>query len=203
MLNSRSLVLIIFAAWSALCWRWYVCGIKQACDKDKNLATQELVQTPAIEPDTVVEDLTAQPSNTYSNNASNAASKKKPFSANEIDKVQFEEVSDRMLIHFPYNSVRKEDNDAIDDYLTQLAQQVISTGETISITGHTDFVGSAKFNTRFGERRANSIRDILVKKGVPKAKIKCKSSGDRKPVATNDTAQGRYLNRRAEIKVGK
>jgi outer membrane protein OmpA-like peptidoglycan-associated protein len=52
-------------------------------------------------------------------------------------------------------------------------------------------------------RRALSIRDALVKKGVPKAQIRCKSFGDRKPVATNDTPYGRYLNRRAEIRVGK
>ena len=194
MLNSRSLVLVIFAAWCAICWRWYVCGIKKACNGGTS-ANQQIVQTSQPAPDTVMEDLTAKSETT--------PPKRPAFEADKIEKVQFEEVEDRMLIHFPYNSIRKEDDDAIDEYLSQLAQRLIASGETVSITGHADFVGGTKFNTSFGQRRANSIRDILVKKGVSKSKIKCRSFGDRKPVATNDTPKGRYLNRRVEIKVGK
>ena len=104
-----------------------------------------------------------------------------------------------MVVHFPYNSVRKEDNNAISDYLNKLAQQLIASKEKVVITGHTDFVGDPKSNIEFGQKRANSIRDILVKKGVKKTQIKCYSMGDKKPVATNDTPQGRYKNRRVVI----
>ncbi|MDO8971600.1 MAG: OmpA family protein, partial [Saprospiraceae bacterium] len=64
------------------------------------------------------------------------------------------------------------------------------------------FVGENSINYNFGLRRAYGIRDILIKKGVPKTQISCKSFGERKPQATNDTPYGRYLNRRAEIRVG-
>ncbi len=71
----------------------------------------------------------------------------------------------------------------------------------MTITGHTDFVSDSKTNYQYGLRRAYGIRDILVKKGVKKSQIKCKSFGESKPAATNDTALGRYKNRRVEIRV--
>ena len=87
-------------------------------------------------------------------------------------------------------------------YLENLARQLISSGKKVTITGHTDFVGEPAENYSFGLLRANGIRDILIKKGVTKTQITCKSSGDKKPVSTNDNAFGRYLNRRVEIKIG-
>jgi len=194
MLNSKALVFILFAAWSVLCWRWYVCSVKQACDRDA-ITYEDITVTPPLEPDTALENSRV----TSSRDAAN----KEPFSPSRIDKIQFEAVEDRMLIHFPYNSVRKEDDEAIDEYLSSLARELIASSETITITGHTDFVGHNKFNQKLGQLRANSIRDNLVRKDVKKEQINCKSYGERKPVATNDTPQGRYLNRRVEIKVGK
>ena len=82
-------------------------------------------------------------------------------------------------------------------------RQLVASGEKVTITGHTDFVGEPAENYNFGLRRAQGIRDILTKKGVSKTQISCKSQGDRKPVATNDTPYGRYLNRRVEIRVRK
>jgi len=125
----------------------------------------------------------------------------KPVSSSNMDEVQMEEVEDRMQIYFPYKSTRKEDNVAIEAYLSNLASQLIASGQKISITGHADFVGEPGDNYTFGLRRANGIRDILVKKGVPKSQIRCKSYGDRKPAATNDTPYGRYLNRRVVIQI--
>lgn len=114
-----------------------------------------------------------------------------------------EQVEDRMVIHFPYNSIRKEDDAAIDDYLNRLASELVASGDKVTISGHTDFVGESKDNIQFGLLRANSIRNILVKKGVPKSQIKTKSYGESKAIATNDTPWGRYRNRRVEILINK
>ncbi|MEI6408644.1 MAG: OmpA family protein [Bacteroidota bacterium] len=210
-MNSKALVLIIFAAWSALCWRWYVCGIKEACNKKPSVETPNLIQTQPIQRDTLASEAiqpeTAPNSATSTQNnvekKQTATPSAKPFKPSNIDQVQMERVKDYMVIHFPYNSVRREDNDAIDAYLTQLASELKSSGKKVHITGHTDFVGEAAANIQFGLKRANSIRDMLIKKGVKKSQIICKSLGDKKPVATNDTPQGRYKNRRVEISVGK
>jgi len=207
-MNSKSLVFAVFVVWSAICWRWYVCGLMDACGPavgqtsleevvavpDDSIDTSMQVQTPEIQP---LDNKTSSNKKAPGSNGMPS----KPVSSSNMDEVQMEEVEDRMQIYFPYKSTRKEDNAAINAYLSNLASQLISSGQKISITGHADFVGEPGDNYTFGLRRANGIRDILVKKGVPKSQIRCKSFGDRKPAATNDTAYGRYLNRRAVIQI--
>ncbi len=211
-MNSKSLVFAVFAVWSIVCWRWYVCGIMDACgDNAAQPNTEEVVAVPDDRTDTFsrVETPEIQPLNRPESGNKNLdkasapapAKPTKPVSPSNMDEVQMEEVEDRMVIHFPYKSSTKEDNAAIDAYLANLARQLSASGEKVTITGHTDFVGEPGDNYNFGLRRAYGIRDILIKKGVSKSKIQCKSFGDRKPVATNDTPYGRYLNRRAEIRV--
>jgi outer membrane protein OmpA-like peptidoglycan-associated protein len=204
-MNAKTLVFASFAVWSLICWRWYVCGIKQACGPAAAAAAADVIQPSAIEPDTVAtinlsgsDEAEAEPA--QSNPSSSAPTASKPMTPS-ISEVQMEEVEDRMVIYFPYNSVRREDNDAIDDYLTRLAAYLSGSDRKVSITGHTDFVGEAKDNLRFGLLRAASIRDALVKKGVSKSQISIKSHGESKSIATNDTPQGRYKNRRVEIRV--
>lgn len=68
------------------------------------------------------------------------------------------------------------------------------------VEGHTDITGSDKINNPLSERRAESVRDYLVKKGVPAANITTIGYGSKKPIATNSTAAGRQKNRRAEVK---
>ena len=209
-MNSKSLVFILFAVWSAICWRWYTCSIKGYCRSDTVAASVANHQGNGIEPmesDTVVADLTVPESNPASNSTSQSTSKKpistQPVSESRMNEVQMEEVEDRMVIHFPYNSIRKEDDAAIDDYLNRLAAELTGSGQTVTITGHTDFVGEAKDNVRFGLLRANSIKNILVKKGVNGKQIKTRSYGESKAIATNDTPWGRYRNRRVEIRINK
>lgn len=200
-MNSKPVILAAFAIWCFVCARWYVCGIKDACQA--KTPVEEVIQTPAIEPDTVDTQTSTETTSPIKSTTSTSATPSKAVTPANMDNVQMETVEDKMVIHFPYKSTRKEDNVAIDGYLSGLAQQLIASGEKVRITGHTDFVGEPKTNYNFGLQRANSIRDILLKKGVPKSQVICKSYGDTKPVATNDTPYGRYLNRRAEIRVGK
>lgn len=204
-MNSTPLVLIAFVVWSAVCWRWYTCSVKQYCG-DNATAQMNNTQDTGIE---ATDTLTTTSTNTAAENsgATPGATNKsvnrdtKPISESLMNEVQMEQVEDRMVIHFPYNSIRKEDDAAIDDYLTRLATELVSSGSKVSITGHTDFVGTSKYNTQFGFLRANSIRNILVKKGVPKSQIKTRSYGESKAIATNDTPWGRYRNRRVEIRI--
>lgn len=195
-MNSRALVFILFAAWSALCWRWYVCGIKEACEP-KDVGGAPVITTPAIEPETTASTTTTG----GKQNATQPAAGGSAVDESAIDRVQLSDLEDRVIINFPYSATRREDNNAIDDYLTRLAAYLKSSGGSVTITGHTDFVGESKNNYGMGLRRANGIRDILIKKGVSKSQVKCKSSGESKPVATNDTALGRYKNRRVEIRI--
>jgi outer membrane protein OmpA-like peptidoglycan-associated protein len=69
------------------------------------------------------------------------------------------------------------------------------------IEGNTDSVGSDQYNQRLSERRAASVKTYLVNKGVNAGILDTVGYGESRPVATNDTAEGRAKNRRVEFKV--
>lgn len=76
---------------------------------------------------------------------------------------------------------------------------LVSPGYTLSVEGHTDSVGSDEFNQTLSEKRAKSVGDYLVECGLPGEETSTKGFGESKPIATNDTADGRQKNRRVEI----
>ncbi len=70
----------------------------------------------------------------------------------------------------------------------------------IEIHGHTDNIGQSKDNIILSELRARAVKEYLVKENISPDRIKIKFFGEDKPVASNDTEQGRKANRRVEIK---
>ncbi|MEI9938332.1 MAG: OmpA family protein [Pseudomonadota bacterium] len=88
------------------------------------------------------------------------------------------------------------------DKLNQVAKALTDQGfKAIVVQGYTDSVGSASDNDRLSLRRAQSVRDYLVTRGVPSEKATAEGKGDSNPVADNKTADGRAENRRVEIVV--
>ncbi|MEZ4402161.1 MAG: OmpA family protein [Kofleriaceae bacterium] len=69
---------------------------------------------------------------------------------------------------------------------------------TIEISGHTDNVGSKKKNKRLSQERADAVRAYLVAKGIDASRIQAVGYGDERPIASNDTPEGRQQNRRIE-----
>ncbi len=70
----------------------------------------------------------------------------------------------------------------------------------IEIAGHTDSVGSDSYNDKLSDRRAKSVYDYLVTEGgISPTRMKSKGYGEKQPVASNSTPEGRQLNRRVEI----
>ena len=70
---------------------------------------------------------------------------------------------------------------------------------TITIEGHTDWVGTNEFNDALSETRAESVKNYLVNKGINVKRIETRGFGKRKPIASNETEFGSSLNRRTEI----
>ena len=70
---------------------------------------------------------------------------------------------------------------------------------TIVVAGYTDSVGSDAYNQRLSEDRARSVADFLVNKKVNPVRIELVGFGEKNPVASNKTSEGRSLNRRVEI----
>lgn len=73
----------------------------------------------------------------------------------------------------------------------------------IEISGHTSSEGNDDYNQKLSQERASSIATYLVNKGIAASRIKAKGYGESKPITTNDTEEGRKLNRRVEIKITK
>jgi OOP family OmpA-OmpF porin len=84
--------------------------------------------------------------------------------------------------------------------LNRVAEVLARNYETkIEVGGHTDNVGSEKYNQGLSERRANAVMEYLVSKGVGKYRITAEGYGFSRPHTTNDTEEGRAENRRVEL----
>jgi len=72
---------------------------------------------------------------------------------------------------------------------------------SLRISGHTDSVGSSESNLTLSERRAEAVGDYLIRQNVKSGRLSTTGYGERRPIATNDTAAGRAANRRVEINI--
>jgi OOP family OmpA-OmpF porin len=71
----------------------------------------------------------------------------------------------------------------------------------VRVEGHTDSRGAAEYNQNLSQRRAESVRRYLIGKGISGSRMVARGFGESQPVATNDTEEGRALNRRVELSV--
>jgi len=79
------------------------------------------------------------------------------------------------------------------------AMKTAPAGMTMEIDGHTDNTGDAAANLTLSQQRADAVRTYLIQKGVPESMVVAKGYGDTKPIAGNDTEEGRFRNRRIEF----
>ena len=87
------------------------------------------------------------------------------------------------------------------DYALDAVAKVLRMNPSvrIRIEGHTDNIGSAKYNVQLSERRANSVKVYLEKLGIDEDRLSTIGYGFSRPIATNSTPEGRDLNRRVEL----
>ena len=86
--------------------------------------------------------------------------------------------------------------------LTQLATTLAQYDKsTITVRGYTDNTGSAAYNQRLSQDRANSVSSYLIRNGVASSRIQAVGYGMSNPVASNATESGRSQNRRVEISI--
>lgn len=103
------------------------------------------------------------------------------------------------LFEFDYSTIRPQYYSALDS-VVKVANRYKHLD--ITIAGHTDSVGSTAYNQKLGERRANAVAKYLTDKGINPKRMVVKSYGELAPIATNETAEGRELNRRTEVLMG-
>lgn len=73
--------------------------------------------------------------------------------------------------------------------------------EVVIATGHTDSTGSDAYNQKLSMRRAQAVKAFLVSKGLPAERVFAEGKGEKQPVASNKTKDGRAQNRRVEVEV--
>ncbi len=71
----------------------------------------------------------------------------------------------------------------------------------IEIAGHTDNVGEEEANLILSQKRAETVRTYLISKGIEAKRITAAGYGEKHPIATNETAEGRQANRRTEVRI--
>ena len=99
---------------------------------------------------------------------------------------------------FDKSDIRPDAGVILDEAANQLSQ---IPGARVSVDGHTDSRGSDAYNQALSERRAASVREYLVNKGVDASRLSSNGYGEAQPVADNASDDGRALNRRVELKV--
>ena len=121
--------------------------------------------------------------------------------ATRISTAHVQEIEDRTIIYFSYNSTSRLNNESVESYLDQVAARVIKSGESILLTGHTDNIGSDETNNALAKKRADTVKQYLISRGVSAGKIKVISKGKTEPIADNATEEGRAKNRRTELQI--
>jgi outer membrane protein OmpA-like peptidoglycan-associated protein len=84
--------------------------------------------------------------------------------------------------------------------IQQLAQHLIDTqGLDAIVIGHTDNVGDAISNKKLSQRRAETVRNVIISMGVEPTRLTAIGKGDTEPKADNNNEEGRLMNRRVEV----
>ncbi|MCL7763088.1 OmpA family protein [Polaribacter sp. Z014] len=120
---------------------------------------------------------------------------------------EVERVGEGIMLTLGENAVRFDTNKST---LTATAQAnleklvpVLNSYENtnIAIYGYTDSTGKVEYNQTLSAKRANSVKDYLISKGILGTRIETKGLGINDPIATNETAEGRSKNRRVEFAI--
>jgi outer membrane protein OmpA-like peptidoglycan-associated protein len=120
---------------------------------------------------------------------------------------QVERVNEGIKITLSENTVNFDFNSAAlttvsKSNLDKLAGVMVQYPDTnINVYGHTDSKGTDEYNLTLSQKRANSVIDYLVSKGIARTRLNAMGMGEKDPIATNETEAGRAQNRRVEFAI--
>lgn len=181
-------------------------SLQEGLGKLQDAANVEILPSATVSFDFVFarNDATAQPAAPDATKAAEPAKSVALEAEGDFDlaacKGRFEILSRTGSIYFASGSSRLEEKsgpllNALSDIIARCPGLVIEVG------GHTDSVGSDALNLRLSRSRAKSVTDYLLTKGLNPDTILSKGYGETTPIATNDTKEGRWKNRRIGFKV--
>ena len=102
------------------------------------------------------------------------------------------------MFAFDKSELNEEGKAAIDEYITTLGPE-LTDAYLVLIVGHTDASGDETYNEALSLKRAESVADYLVSKGVETDALRVIGRGSKEPLVSNETREGRIQNRRVDI----
>ncbi len=117
-----------------------------------------------------------------------------------ICKKRLKNILSNNKIYFYHNSIKIQKRSyTILDKIIDISKECKDA--KILIAGYTDSSGTKKNNLKISKRRANSVKEYFIKKGIKEDRLEAVGYGEENPIASNKTAKGREKNRRIEIKI--
>lgn len=119
---------------------------------------------------------------------------------------EVQRVGERIVVTLPSNVTFAHDSAELTPQARNTLMDVGRTlrdnpQTTVRVIGHTDSTGRPDYNVDLSLRRADAVMRQLIAQGMPRDRIEALGAGQTRPIATNDTADGRAQNRRVEIEV--
>ncbi len=107
-------------------------------------------------------------------------------------------VLNNIFFDFDKATLRPESDPELEKVYTFLSQY---PELKVELSGHTDSRGSDKYNEKLSRKRAEAVVSYMISRGIAKNRLVAKGYGESKPIESNDTDEGRQINRRTELKV--
>ncbi len=168
--------ILVFSGWSALATHIYVCKIKGLCNEPVTMQIDTFNQKDVISVDSLAEP----------------AVREKAVIPGDL------------LVYFAFDKSEFWSDSKTDKYFEESNKYLDQNSQTrLSITGHTDAIGTDAYNEALGYRRAQSMKTYFESMGMPSAKITIESKGEKEPADDNNTTTGRANNRRTVITIKK
>ena len=117
-----------------------------------------------------------------------------------IDTIEIKKAVEKKKSYFEFGKIiiNDEAKSSLDSVTALLAK---SPSLTLEIQGHTDNIGSDRANEIISQKRAETVKQYLISKGVSSDRLEAVGYGKRKPIVSNATIEGRARNRRVELHV--
>ena len=116
--------------------------------------------------------------------------------------VSEKKVVDTYEVRLPFRFNSAELSQAFTEFLDDVVLRLQNDPNLmVEVIGHTDSIGDEDVNLRISRARAKSVADYLISQGIDPSRIVTDGKGEALPISSNETAQGRALNRRVEIKI--
>jgi type IX secretion system PorP/SprF family membrane protein len=132
----------------------------------------------------------------------NKASQKPSATAKAGGMKQDPMIIEKVTLHFAFEFNSSDLDDPTEQFLDELAETLRQDESLqVNVEGHTDNIGSDKFNLKLSQKRAEVVRNLLIQKGIAAERLHAEGKGMHEPLNQNQTDEDRAKNRRVEITV--